>query len=183
MYPLDIVPYKADGPGGSIPPPPPDSNPCDGNNPPMYCQCQNVGNSVLDNQVLQMTFEDLWSKQLSSNKEQGGFLYKNVAGDWQFFELEGDWVEERTLTRFELYIPSNLPEGSIFIHTHPTQSALTRAGITYEYQHRPSPDDSTAMIHMNNEYGVAYGVIIDPVYRILVGPDGNEITKATRCGY
>lgn len=33
------------------------------------------------------------------------------------------------------------------------------------------------MVHTSNEYGVAYGVIIDPAYRILVGPDGNEITK------
>ena len=36
---------------------------------------------------------------------------------------------------------------------------------------------------MSSNYGVAYGVIIDPLYRILVGADGKEIMKANRCGY
>lgn len=30
---------------------------------------------------------------------------------------------------------------------------------------------------------VPYGVIIDPVYRILVDSSGNEVTRAQRCGY
>ena len=80
-------------------------------------------------------------------------------------------------------MPSNLPEGSIYIHTHPTQSSVTNFGINRKYEHKPSDEDSTAMVQMNNNHGVAYGVIIDPVYRILVGPDGNEIMKVSRCGY
>ena len=80
-------------------------------------------------------------------------------------------------------MPSNLPNGSIYVHTHPTQSSLTNFGITFEYQHKPSEQDSAAMVQMSSNYGVAYGVIVDPVYRILVGPDGNEIIQTTRCGY
>lgn len=171
-----------DGGGGSIPPPP-EPDPCEEDNPPAYCECEDTGNSVLDNTVLQIISEHLWDKQTSSQEEQGGFLYKNVFGDWQFFELEGDWVKKRTLTRLEFYVPSNLPEGSIYIHTHPSQSSLTRFGITNKYQHKPSEDDSGAMVQISSNHGVAYGVIVDPVYRILVGPDGNEITRTTRCGY
>jgi len=179
---MGTEPCYDDGGGGSIPPPEPD--PCSESNPPLYCQCEDTGNSVLDNQALQMVFEDLWNKQLNSNKEQGGFLYENdLTDEWQFFELTDNWAEKRTLTELWFYVPPNLPEGSIYIHTHPTQSSLTEHGITFEYEHVPSQDDRDAMAHMSSNHSVAYGVIIDPVYRILVGPDGNVITKETRCGY
>lgn len=171
-----------DGPGGSEPPPP-EPDPCEEDNPPAYCECQETGNSVLDNKALQMVYEDLWDKQLDSNEEQGGFLYENALGDWEFFELTGDWVEIRTVTSMWFHVPSNLPEESIFIHTHPTQSSLEKHGITFEYEHEPSQDDRDAMNFMSSNHGVAYGVIIDPDYRILVGPDGNVITKEPRCGY
>ena len=180
--PMGTEPCYDDGGGGSIPPLEPD--PCSESNPPLYCQCEDTGNSVLDNQALQMVFEDLWNKQLNSNKEQGGFLYENdLTDEWQFFELTDNWAEKRTLTELWFYVPPNLPEGSIYIHTHPTQSSLTEHGITFEYEHVPSQDDRDAMAHMSSNHSVAYGVIIDPVYRILVGPDGNVITKETRCGY
>lgn len=172
-----------DGPGGSQPPPP-SPDPCEGSNPPIYCQCPvTTGYSALDNRALQMVYEDLWGKQASSNEEQGGFLYMNELGSWQFFELKGPWVEVRTLTEIRFFIPSGLPSGSIYIHTHPTQEALTDFGITNEYQHTPSTPDSLLMVRMSSNNGVAYGVILDPVYRILVGPDGIEVTKVNRCGY
>lgn len=67
-----------------------------------------------------MELEGLWNKQLASNKEQGGFFYENeLTGDWQFFELIDPWVKRQTLTRLEFYVPSGIPEGSIYIHTHP----------------------------------------------------------------
>lgn len=108
---------------------------------------------------------------------------RDLTDEWQFFELTDNWVDVRTLTRLEFFVPSNLPEGSIYIHTHPTQSSLNKFGINFEYEHKASAADSTAMVQMSSNHGVAYGVIIDPVYRTLVGPDGSEITRAVRCGY
>lgn len=172
----------ADGNGGCIGEEDPD--PCLEPNPPLYCQCQDTGNTILDNRALQIEFDDMWNKQLNSNKEQGGFLYENnLTGDWQFFELTDSWVDVRTITRLEFFVPSNLPNGSIYIHTHPTRSSLENYGITNEYIHGPSDDDRAAMVYMNDKYGVEFGVIIDPEYRILLGSDGDEITREDRCGY
>jgi hypothetical protein len=180
--PTGTEPCYNDGGGGSIPPPEPD--PCDGNNPPLYCQCVETNNTILDNKALQMVFEDLWTKQINSNKEQGGFLYQNeLNGNWQFFELTDNWVKKRTYNKLVFYVPTNLPTGSIYIHTHPSQNTLSTFGITRTYKHKPSDEDSVAMIKMNTDYEVAYGVIIDPFYRILVGPNGKEILKVARCGY
>ncbi|MFO7845083.1 MAG: hypothetical protein R6V27_00870 [Balneolaceae bacterium] len=161
-----------------------EEDPCEEDNPPLYCECEDTGNVVFDNQTFKMGLEDLWNKQLDSNKEQGSFFYENeLTGDWQFFELIEPWVKRQTLTRLEFSVPSGLPEGSIYIHTHPTRSSLENYGITNEYIHGPSDDDRAAMVDMNNKHGVEYGVIIDPDYRILIGSDGNEITRENRCGY
>ena len=78
--PMGTEPCFDGGGGGSIPPPPP-PDPCEENNPPAYCECEDTGNSVLDNTALQIVSENLWDKQASSQKEQGGFLYENAFGD------------------------------------------------------------------------------------------------------
>jgi hypothetical protein len=181
--PGECDPYGAEpcylGGGGSQPPPDP-PNPCTHQNPPLYCTCPVMGNSILDTRALQMTFEDLWSKQSASQKEQAGFLYKDDLGNWQFFELKGQWVKKRTYRSLEFYIPSGLPQGIINVHTHPAQSTVSAFGITREYQHKPSEDDLNAFEKMGNM--VDHGVILDPKYIILFDKDGN-ITKKERCGY
>lgn len=48
--PMGTEPCFENGGGGSIPPPEPD--PCEESNPPLYCECENSGNSVLDNTPL-----------------------------------------------------------------------------------------------------------------------------------
>lgn len=178
-----VVPCEEDGTGGgtSIPPPP---DPCEEEDPPAYCECEVTGYPVLDNLALQSIGEDLWAKQDSSNEEQGGFLYQDTFDEWRFFELKADWVPVRTLTSMTFEVPSELPSGSVLVHTHPSmQSAIDEFGIDFEYNHNPSPDDSTGIVQLNDNHGVAYGVILDPVYRILYDSDGSVITKSQRCGY
>jgi len=157
------------------------ADPCEGENPPKYCECEDTGNSVLDNITVQKVLDDLWKKQLESNKEQGGFVYMNGIGMYQFYELIEPRVTKRKRDKLEFKIPSGLPTGSIYIHTHPPHTPETKYGRVRQYEHYASDDDKKAILQMSQV--VEYGVIIDPEYRILIDAEGNELTKATRCGY
>lgn len=136
---------------------------------------------MLDNKALQAVYEDLWNKQNSSDKEQGGFLYMNELNSYSFFELTDQFVTVRTKYKLEFHLPSGLPPGSIYIHTHPNENNITDFGIINRYKHKPSDEDKDMIEQM--DHVVDYGLIIDPLYRIVYDSDGNTVIKATRCGY
>lgn len=122
--PTGTEPCYNDGGGGSIPPPEPD--PCDGNNPPAYCSnpCQ-TNDPIINNIGVQVTFERLWDESktnlsIDQRLEQGGFIVQNPNNEFGFVNFPSDWQR----LACEIVLPdsflNSVPLNTIgIVHSHP----------------------------------------------------------------
>lgn len=193
--PMGIEPCFDDG-GSSIPPPEPD--PCDVDDPPVYCTnpC-NIGDPLIDDNVgIQGIFEGLWELSrthlpIANRLEQGGFItFNQNSGEYGF-----TFISDANATKTACGISGNIqapPNTVAYVHTHPffegenTMSVCGSGGVT-----------SHSSTHSQNDYLTLYDFASQIGNPLIVGYvlDGNNIDKfnttqppgygivKTRCGY
>lgn len=177
-------------------------NPCDQPNPPDYCSeagsCfdANIGNAV--HETILKVIEDqgalnqLWTDsnfdQSESNRlEQGGFLVPNSYNDgFTFQHLQPSQITQQTSCKLRFQAPSDLPNGTIYAHTHPytngEQQDYCDTPIPVEYENEVGVKDRPALQQMNLEEGL----ILDADKIIFYKADGNDsdgYASYDRCGY
>jgi len=141
--------------------------------------CETNGeHPIFESQIVLDGIKNLWEKQANSNVEEGAFVYKNNFGAYSFNQLTDNMIIDQGFDFIKFGVPENAPNNMTFIHTHPTRETLSKNGITFEYQHRPSDDDYSAM----ESDKIAKGYILDPDMIIEFNSTGVTDTL-DRCGY
>jgi len=133
---------------------------------------------ALDDPKVQEGMNNIWQKSLNTNNEQGAFVYPTSYSGYAFNPLADHLIISRSYRSIEFRIPENLPNGTIFMHTHPTRETLEKFGITNKYRHHPSDSDYDVISNPT----IMKGYILDP--NMIIKYDENEIIgTVTRCGY
>lgn len=123
----------------------------------------------------------LWEGQKATGKEQAGFMYPNGYEGYIFNSLPNDLIRSQSATKIEFKIPPDIPEGAIYVHTHPSRTTASAYGISFTNYHRVSGDDFDTIAKMEDK-GVAKGFILDEG-KIIVYNSQEIITMIDRCGY
>lgn len=189
------VAYGCGGGGGPGPVP----EPCDGDNPPDYCSepepCD-TDDEVIDDPAIQEAFSDLWESSNfgsadntnpeSERIEKGGFIVPGAGGGYVFQPMPDALIneEETGPCRITFSPPADLPEGTIYVHTHPYKANEEQnhciPGETLKYKNRPGVKDRPALERM----GLDRGIILDADKIILYTPnESGQPTLIDRCGY
>lgn len=177
-------------------------NPCESASPPDYCDeagsCfdRSIGNSthekIMEHLENQGALNQLWTdsnfnQSESSRLEQGGFLVPNSYNDDLTFQrLQPSNVTQQTPCKLRFQAPSDLPDGTIYVHTHPytngEQQNHCDTPIPVEYDNEVGVEDRPALQQMTlNE-----GLILDADKIIFYKADGNDpegYATYDRCGY
>ncbi|HLR76027.1 MAG TPA: hypothetical protein VK106_00105 [Balneolaceae bacterium] len=177
-------PPEGGGPGGDNPPAglPEGPEPCTQIEPPAYCQpkepepCETNGKyPVLEKS--EDALNQLWEKQQQTGKEQVG-IFVPFLDSYSFQSLD-DFVIYRSATQVRFKVDtSTIPNGAIYVHTHPDRSTVAAFGISYENYHRASIHDKNALKIL----GVDKGFILDEG-KILVYNETGIKDTVDRCGY
>ena len=175
-------------------------NPCEGPNPPDYCDeagsCfdANIANDnhedVLETLENQGALNQIWTDsnfdQSEVNRvEQGGFLTpNNYNDDFTFQRLQPSQITQQTPCKLGFQAPSELPDGTIYIHTHPYEDGERQNACptSPKYDNEVGVEDRSALQQMNLEEGL----IIDGDQTIFYEADGNDpdgYATYDRCGY
>ncbi|HLR26419.1 MAG TPA: hypothetical protein VK112_11175 [Fodinibius sp.] len=121
--------------------------------------------------------KELWNAQQDSNKEQVGFFAP--LGDSYTFQSLDNFVTHRSATRVKFKInPSTIPDGAIYVHTHPTRETAKRNGFSVGNYHHASYPDKDAL----QTLGIDKGFILDEG-KILVYDENGVTDDVDRCGY
>ncbi|MEO9886920.1 MAG: hypothetical protein ABJR05_09750 [Balneola sp.] len=154
--------------GGSVDPPP-NPNPCEGDNPPVWCACEDTGDPILDNEGIK---KEIYNLMVESNAndtdqservEQGMWITKDPnTGKYGYAELGEGWSNP-TACGIDYDNPSLPPNAVGIVHTHPfsigeipyvcREKVISKAqidafiqinpsfGNQYEYKGTPSKED------------------------------------------
>jgi len=193
--PMDLC---FEDPGGGSPVPPPPTDPCDAENPPVAClnPCQ-TGDPDIDNFKTQLMFEDIWkasrvgTKNSASDQAQrleNGLLVEPLGSEYYHLRIPEDLPAGISVTQTNLRLSWNytqdwknhLPEGTFYVHTHPYYVGE----IVYDNFNRPhvsgrSDDDVDAL----KELGISKGITIDADNIFVFDDNGNTLAEYERCGY
>ena len=176
--------------------------PCESDDPPEYCDeagsCfdAEIGNeehkSILEAMEAQDSLNNLWEDtnfgQSEVNRlEQGGFQVPNGYDDgYTFQRIPSSQITEQTPCKLQFQQPANLPEGTIYVHTHPyergEQQDYCGTPIPVEYSNEVGVADRPALQQM----GLDEGLIIDADRITFFRADGSSIdgyAQYDRCGY
>jgi hypothetical protein len=112
-------------PGGGSPVPPPPSDPCEGENPPVYCEnpCE-TQNDHIDAIESQITMENAWAASYGpennpfphNQRNEKIFVITDNNGQYNFIEIESTDVSSCHINISGFSLPSNAVG---FFHTHP----------------------------------------------------------------
>ncbi|WP_022836230.1 hypothetical protein [Salisaeta longa] len=138
--------------------------------------------------ALNQLWEDSNFNQPERNRaEQGGFLVPNGYNDgFTFQRLQPSQIIDTTPCKLEFTASSDLPRGTIYVHTHPytngEQQDYCETPIPVGYENEVGVDDRPALVQMN----LNKGLIIDADKIILYTAEGNSTNgyaTYNRCGY
>jgi hypothetical protein len=114
--------------------------------------------------------------------EFGGFIVPDGRGGHLLQQLKSKFISDRGPCFIDFKTPKNLPEGSIYVHTHPYKNGEIQneclPNTTLQYAHRPHSKDERAI----GEMDVSKGIILDAQKIIIYGQNG-IIDTFNRCGY
>ena len=198
--------------GGSSPPtdpcesedPPADCDPeppCESDNPPEYCdeagscfdaEIENEEHrALLEAMEAQENLNNLWEDtnfgQSEINRaEQGGFQIPNGYDDgYTFQRILSSQITEQTPCKLQFQQPANIPEGTIYVHTHPYERGEHQdycTARTRTYLNEVGVADRPALQQM----GLDEGLIIDADRITFFRADGSSVdgyAQYDRCSY
>jgi len=192
-------PFDCGGGGSELPPPPP-PNPCEEENPPVWCtnKCE-TGDEIIDNTGVQETFEYLIDESnmdlpIEQRTEKGGFITENpLTRELGFTEFPNEW------STFSCGInpPTNwldsVPANTIaYVHTHPfsegedtTHPNVCGSDGIENYQSGTNIFDIDALSEIQNylsNFSIK-GYIIDGNNIVTYGTLPGSYEEVERCGY
>jgi len=155
-----------------------------------------TGDEIIDDPAIQESFSNLWeSSNFGSDDnpnpenqriEKGGFIVPAAGGGHIFQPMPSHLIneEETGPCRIRFSIPSGLPAGAIYVHTHPYKKNQLQnhciPGETLKYKNRPGVKDRPALERM----GLDRGIILDADKIISYTPnESQQPTLINRCGY
>lgn len=162
---------------------------------PVYCDVPcTTGNSILDDPTIQLGFEGMWEDSHygsdsdpnpeSQRREQVAFLVPGASGNYILQRLASHLIVESGPCRNRFKKPNNLPEGTIFVHTHPYSAGDEQnhciPGKTLIYDNEVGVEDRPTLDSM----GLDLGIILDADKIIMFTTDeSEEPILIDRCGY
>jgi hypothetical protein len=178
-----------------------DEPPCESDDPPEYCDeagsCFDAAieneehKSILEAIEAQESLNNLWEDtnfgQSEVNRfEQGGFQIPNGYDDgYTFQRILSSQITEQTPCKLQFQQPANIPEGTIYVHTHPYKRGEQQdycTARTRTYLNEVGVADRPALQQM----GLDEGLIIDADRITFFRADGSSIdgyAQYDRCGY
>jgi hypothetical protein len=188
-------------PGGGSPVPPPPSDPCESENPPVSClnPC-NTGDPVIDSFETQLMLEDIWkaarvgtmnSASDQAQRLENGLITQPIGGgEHNHMRIPEDLptVVKNTViqtnTRLIWAINQDwvdtLPEGTVYTHVHPYyigEIVYDNFGIPHESGWSKNDLESLKKL------GIKTGIVIDADNIVVFDDKGNKIAEHERCGY
>jgi len=162
----------------------PDPEPCD------------TGDPVIDDPQIQQAFEQLWEESNFGSienpnpererVEKGGFIVPDGRGGHIFQPMRSHLIneEETGPCRIRFSVPSDLPAGAIYVHTHPYKKDQLQnhciPGKTLKYKNEVGVKDRKALESM----GLDKGIILDAEKIIsFTTNESEDPTLINRCGY
>jgi len=155
-----------------------------------------TGDEIIDDPAIQEAFSNLWESSNfgsddnpnpeSERIEKGGFIVPAAGGGHVFQPMPSHLIneEETGPCRIRFSIPSDLPPGAIYVHTHPYKKNQLQnhciPGKTLKYKNEVGVKDRKALETM----GLDRGIILDADKIISYTPNTSENpTLINRCGY
>lgn len=164
--------------------------PCEDCLPPEPCD---TGNDFIDSDAFEEAAQDLWERSNVDapqhlREEQGGFLSPSPIDDsFDYTPMPEQWLNDSGPCHINFGVGGSLPDGSIFIHTHPFERGeiVTVCDTEYPVRWEPAPSDPDreALETISEVADGVKGLVLEDDVIILFTEDESEDEKLDRCGY
>ena len=160
---------------------------CLTDDPPSYCdeECD-TGNPFVDNTEAQDVFKLLWQlsrydKPEHERLEQAAFMWINPDGSIGWKAVQGEGYIIQTNCDLNVYVPSDLPPNSVFVHTHPYKNGEIQnhcGDRQRQYFSDFINDIDRMMLEHDN---ISSGIFIDKDNVTMYTEDKSEDNTVKRC--